>query len=271
MKDQIHLHLTHSRTPRDLQVVCSTRHSETPFVRGTNSASHGWIPPTPQRRSPLASPAAIPPTPDDVNNNKLHPLSYPSRSRSPFIQQSETTPSYATRYDPHRSQPDHRPNGSDNLEASLLKGGGAVPKTYKRRYLGLAERILLSFATGWGYAAPGVVATAATEWSDIEYTTLNSLSIASSLVFLVPAPFVIWVLNRQRPKRSIMIACVLTVLTMLGTWIVYGATRAKNFPGNVIGTIISSLAALFIIPHRRETRDFGSRTVVVRLPPLRNR
>lgn len=199
-----------------------------------------------------------PPPDDDLGNFELHPLSQPTRSRSPSLQDACNDSGYSTRNDPHR----YPSTTSGDLEASLLKGKEQELKTYKRRYLGLAELILLNFAAGWGYAAPGVVATTATEWFNVEYTTLNSLSIASSLVFLVPAPFVIWALNRHGPKRSIMIACILTVL---GNWIVYGATRAQNFPGNVIGTIISSLAAPFIVsaPTRYSRMWFSDRSRTV--------
>lgn len=122
---------------------------------------------------------------------------------------------------------------------------------------------------GWGYAAPGVVSTTATEWFGVSYETLNSLGIASSLAFLVPAPFVIWVLNKHGPKASIIVACTLTVL---GNWIVYAATRAKSFPGNVVGTIIAAWASPFIqaAPTRYSRQWFGdrSRTIATALQAL---
>ncbi len=102
------------------------------------------------------------------------------RADSRFSQNLQSSPSY-------ESYGSHRP--ADIEGKGLLQE--PVYRQYKRRYFGLSELALLNFATGWGFAAPGVVATTAIAWYDISYAELNNLSIASSLVFLVPAPFVI--------------------------------------------------------------------------------
>jgi fucose permease len=88
---------------------------------------------------------------------------------------------------------------------------------------------------------------------------LNNLGIASSLVFLVPAPFVIWILNRYGPKLSIIVAGVLTII---GNWVVYIAARERSFSVNVAGTIIHSLAAPFIMaaPTRYSRLWFSDRS-----------
>ena len=180
-------------------------------------------------------------TSGNVLHTELQPLDEPARpprSRSPSLYQPESYSAYS--YNSGYT-------GDDNdIEQKPLAHD--VPpeieyRRYKRRWFGLAELVLLNFATGWGNAAPGVVSTTATEWFDITYPQLNNLSIASSLVFLVPAPFVIWVLNRHGPKNSMIVACVLTVV---GNWIVYVATRMHSFPGNVVGTIIAALSAPFV-------------------------
>lgn len=192
--------------------------------------------------------------PPDLGDAELQPLSCPNRSRSPSLQQTGSLNTSSSRYEPNAYS--NGPTGG--IEAAPLKGEVQL-KTYKRRYFGLAELILLNFATGWGYAAPGVVSTTATEWFGVSYSMLNNLSIASSLVFLIPAPFVIWVLNRHGPKKSIIIAAVLTVI---GNWIVYGATRAKSFEGNIVGTVIAALAAPFVMaaPTRYSRQWFSDRS-----------
>jgi hypothetical protein len=115
---------------------------------------------------------------------------------------------------------------------------------YKRRWIGLGVLTLLNFASGWGTAAPGVVSTTATRWYDITYPMLNNLGIASSLSFLIPAPFVIWILNKYGPKMSIVVAAC---LTLVGNWVIYAGTRAHSFPVNVVGTIIAALSQPFAL------------------------
>ncbi|CAK3864356.1 Major facilitator superfamily domain-containing 7 [Lecanosticta acicola] len=142
-------------------------------------------------------------------------------------------------------------------------------RLYKRRWFGLAELTLLNFAVGRGYAAPGVVSSTATAWYGISFAESNYLSVASSLVFIVPAPFTIWILNRWGPKFSIIVACIFTVI---GNWIIYGGARAHNFPVNIFGTIVHSLALPFILamPTRYSRQWFGDRgrTLATALPSL---
>ncbi|EME81659.1 uncharacterized protein MYCFIDRAFT_78885 [Pseudocercospora fijiensis CIRAD86] len=124
-----------------------------------------------------------------------------------------------------------------------------------------------SFAVGWGYVAPGVVSSTATKWYGISFQELNNLSIVSSLVFLIPAPFTIWTLNRYGPKMCIIIACVLTVI---GNWVIFAGAATKNFPVNIAGNVIHSLASPFIIasPTRYSRQWFGDkgRTLATALP-----
>ena len=131
-------------------------------------------------------------------------------------------------------------------------------RLYKRRFFGLLELTLLNLAIGWGSMAPSVVSTTAKEWYGITYPELNNLNIASLLVFLVGAPFSVWILNKRGPKVSILIACVLTVI---GNWIVYAVTRTHSFPANIAGSIISALASPFVLaaPTRYSRLWFGDR------------
>lgn len=142
-------------------------------------------------------------------------------------------------------------------------------RLYKRRFFGLAQLTLLNFTIGWGYAAPGIISTTAAKWYGITYAQLNYLSIAGSLVFLLPAPFVVWVLNRHGPKLSILVACVLTVT---GNWIIYAGAHTHSFPASVVGTVVHSLASPFVLcaPTRysRQWFDDRSRTVATALPSL---
>ncbi|KAK3708052.1 hypothetical protein LTR37_011745 [Vermiconidia calcicola] len=204
-------------------------------------------PPDSEHYSPALYPSYR--TSNELNATELRPL---DRPRTTHSRESSLQESGSYEYDGYRY------NNAPDAEAKGLVTGD-VYQRYKRRYFGLTVLTLLNFTTGWGNAAPGVVSTTATEWFDISYAQLNGLSIASSLVFLVPAPFVIWIFNAKGPKLSIIVACILTVL---GNWVAYAATRAQNFPGNVVGIIISSLAAPFIMsaPTRYSRQWFGDRS-----------
>ena len=153
-----------------------------------------------------------------------------------------TTPDGHDDYDNYRYN-----NVPGDIESKFLIKDEHRPqefRLYKRRFYGLAHLTLLSFAIGWGYAAPSVVATTAKDWYGISFATLNYLSIAGSLVFIVPAPFVIWTLNKWGPKWGIVIA---SIFMILGNWIIYAGAATHNFKVNIAGTIIHSLAQPFAI------------------------
>lgn len=211
-----------------------------------------YTPLGPQGYTPQLEPPYRPSS--DLTSTELRQLnSDPSynRSRASSLQQPHPYDIYS-----YSGDGEAKPFVNGSIVNDLM-----VYQRYKRRCFGLAQITLLNFAIGkplvvllplqeimtffrgWGYAARGVVSTTATEWFNISYATPNNLSIASSLVFLVPAPFVIWVLNKHGPKVSIIVACVLTVV---GNWIIYAATSQHSFAGYVVGVVIYSLAAPFI-------------------------
>lgn len=158
--------------------------------------------------------------------------------------------------------------GGDDIETQGLVSE-PVYRVYKRRWIGLLELTLLNLAIGWGYTAPGVVSTTAIEWYNITYPELNNLNIASLVVFALPAPFVIWVLNKSGPKLAIIIACVFTVV---GNWIVYAGAKTHNFPVNIAGSVIGALASPFVLsaPTRYSRIWFNDkgRTLATALPSL---
>lgn len=183
-------------------------------------------------------------------------------SPDPWRLSRETTAQDNTEYDSSRY------NSLPDVERKGLVSETPY-KRYKRRYFGLAEITLLNFAVGWGYTAPGVISSTAKDWYGISFAELNYLSVASSLIFLVPAPFTIWTLNRYGPKFSIIFACIFTVI---GNWIIYAGAKTHNFPVNIFGTIVHSIALPFVLamPTRYSRQWFGDRgrTLATALPSL---
>ena len=187
-----------------------------------------------------------------------------SRPHSPEEQQATDYNSY--RHNRYNQPPD------DIENQHLIKQEQAPPtqfRLYKRRWFGLAELSLLSFAIGWSFTAASVVAETAVVWYDITFPELNNLSIASSLAFLAPAAVTIWVLNKFGPKWSLVVSAILIVI---GDWVIYAGAATHNFKINIAGTVIHSLAMPFALcaPTRYSRQWFGDsgRTLATAIPSL---
>ena len=204
--------------------------------------------------------------PNDLANNDRLELDDERDSLRP-------TSTEQTDYDSYRqnrySQPPDDIENQHLIKDELQQQPPTQYRLYKRRWFGLVELSLLSFAIGWGYTAPSVVADTAREWYGISFPELNTLSIASSLVFLAPAPFAIWILNKSGPKWSIVLSSVLVVI---GSWVIYAGAATHNFNVNIAGTVIHSLAMPFTMcaPTRYSRQWFGdsSRTLATAIPSL---
>jgi hypothetical protein len=202
----------------------------------------------------------------DIANNDHLDLDGYGNASGPGSPEREATDYESYRHN-HYNQP------PDDIENQHLIKEEQLPLTqfrlYKRRWFGLVELSLLSFAIGWGYTAPSVVAETAKDWYGITFPMLNSLSIASSLVFLVPAPFTIWILNKFGPKWSLVLSSVLVVI---GSWVIYAGAATHSFKVNIAGTIIHSLAMPFTLcaPTRYSRQWFGDsgRTLATAIPSL---
>ena len=136
-------------------------------------------------------------------------------------------------------------------------------KVYKRRWLGLAQLVLLNIVVSWdvGYEistrhfdrdanAPqwltfAPVSTSAATYFDVSETAINWLSTAFLFSFSVAAPLVIWTLHRS-PKESILCA---SGLLLAGNWVRYAGTRANGGTFGVVmfGQILTGLAQPFVL------------------------
>lgn len=205
--------------------------------------------------------------PNDIADSETMPLDGNGDTSRPNTPPGET----ATDYDAYRQNHYHQPP-EDIENQHLIKDEQPQPtqyRLYKRRWFGLAELSLLSLAIGWGYTAPGVVANTARQWYGISFPELNALSIASNLVFLVPAPFTIWILNKAGPKWSLVISCIFVVT---GNWIIYAGAATQNFKVNIAGSVLHSVAMPFTLcaPTRYSRQWFGDsgRTLATAIPSL---
>ncbi|KAJ4404736.1 hypothetical protein N0V91_005686 [Didymella pomorum] len=118
-------------------------------------------------------------------------------------------------------------------------------KVYKRRWLGLAQLVLLNIVVSWDWLTFAPVSTSAATYFDVSETAINWLSTGFLFSFAVAAPLVIWTLHRS-PKESILWA---SGLLLVGNWIRYAGTRASGgiFGVVMFGQILTGLAQPFVL------------------------
>ncbi|KAI3398958.1 hypothetical protein diail_7985 [Diaporthe ilicicola] len=118
-------------------------------------------------------------------------------------------------------------------------------KVYKRRWFGLVQLTLLNIVVSWDWLTLSPVVSSAAEFFNTSESSINWLSTAFLLAFVVVAPLVIYVLH-WGPKPSI-IAC--SVLILVGNWIRYGGARASppNFGVVMFGQILIGFSQPFVL------------------------
>ncbi|KAF1930002.1 MFS general substrate transporter [Didymella exigua CBS 183.55] len=118
-------------------------------------------------------------------------------------------------------------------------------KVYKRRWLGLAQLVLLNIVVSWDWLTFAPVSTSAATYFSVSETAINWLSTGFLFSFAVAAPLVIWTLHRS-PKESILWA---SGLLLVGNWIRYAGTRASGGMYGVVmfGQILTGLAQPFVL------------------------
>ncbi|OBT65512.1 hypothetical protein VE03_05005 [Pseudogymnoascus sp. 23342-1-I1] len=128
----------------------------------------------------------------------------------------------------------------------LLEGGGGevVWKVYKRRWFGLLQLVLLNVVVSWDWLSFAPVSTTSSEYFNTSMTAINWLSTGFLFAFCVATPFTIYVLHKGGPKPAIITA---SVLLLIGNWIRYGGTRAKNYGVVMFGQILTGFAQPFVL------------------------
>ncbi|CAO2655813.1 Nn.00g046160.m01.CDS01 [Neocucurbitaria sp. VM-36] len=118
-------------------------------------------------------------------------------------------------------------------------------KVYKRRWLGLAQLVLLNIVVSWDWLTFAPVSTTSATYFGVSETAINWLSTGFLFAFVVACPLVIYLLHRG-PKDSIIAA---SVLLLLGNWIRYAGTKANGgiFGLVMFGQILTGLAQPFVL------------------------
>ena len=152
-----------------------------------------------------------------------------------------------------------------------IKEPGTAPfyKVYKRRWLGLMEMALLNLALGWTGTAFVALTVPLAHYFDVPIARINIVSSITAAAFVAPCPLVIWVINKYGPKASMNICAA---VFLIGTWVIYGATRAHSYGGLIAGSVLSSVAQPFVLcaPTRYSKLWFPprGRTMATAIPSL---
>ncbi|KAI5362214.1 Putative major facilitator superfamily, MFS transporter superfamily [Septoria linicola] len=119
-------------------------------------------------------------------------------------------------------------------------------RVYKRRFLGLAQLVLLNIIVSWDWLTFAAVSDTSAEYFRVSNSAINWLSTGFLFAFVVAAPATIWVLNHHGPKVSILVA---SALVLAGNWIRYAGTRANHgyFGVVMFGQILIGLAQPFVL------------------------
>lgn len=117
-------------------------------------------------------------------------------------------------------------------------------KVYKRRFFGLAQLCLLNIVVSWDWIAFAPVSKTSAQYFNTSETNINWVSTAFLFAFCVTTPPTFFVLHRYGTKTAIIIAAS---LLLVGNWVKYGATRANNFAGVMVGQLIIGFAQPFVL------------------------
>ncbi len=117
-------------------------------------------------------------------------------------------------------------------------------KVYKRRFFGLAQLVLLNIVVSWDWIAFAPVSSTSARYFGVSEASINWVSTAFLFAFCVATPATLWVLHRYGTRPAIIAAAG---LLLVGNWIKYGATRANNFAGVMVGQLIIGFAQPFVL------------------------
>jgi MFS family permease len=117
-------------------------------------------------------------------------------------------------------------------------------KVYKRRFFGLAQLVLLNIVVSWDWIAFAPVSSTSAQYFGVSESSINWVSTAFLFAFCVTTPATFWVLHKHGTRPAIIVAAS---LLLVGNWVKYGATRANNFAGVMVGQLIIGFAQPFVL------------------------
>ncbi|KAH7312303.1 major facilitator superfamily domain-containing protein [Stachybotrys elegans] len=121
-----------------------------------------------------------------------------------------------------------------------------VYRTYKRRWFGLVQLALMNIVVSWDWLTFAPVASNAATYYSVPESTINWISTAFFLAFVVSFPVAIFAIHRG-PKLACMIAAV---LILIGNWIRYAGSTSRgggNVAHSMAGEIIIGFAQPFVL------------------------
>lgn len=128
------------------------------------------------------------------------------------------------------------------LTEPSLEGTSPVEyKTYKRRWFGLVQLILLNIVISWSWLSYSPVVNDAATFFQTTPSVINWLSTAFLFAFCVAAPVALYAIYHRGAKFAFNLA---SILVMTGSWIRYGGTRASppSYGAVMVGQILIGLA-----------------------------
>lgn len=117
-------------------------------------------------------------------------------------------------------------------------------RTYRRRFIGLSELILLNIIVSWNWIAFASISSTAATYFSVSESTINWLSTAVLFAFVIATPLTFYALGRYGPKTSIVVAAC---LLLVGNWIKYGGARSNQFAVVMLGQLLIGFAQPFVL------------------------
>ncbi|CEJ90930.1 Putative Major facilitator superfamily transporter [[Torrubiella] hemipterigena] len=134
-----------------------------------------------------------------------------------------------------------------NGDESVAAGDAPIQyRTYKRRWFGLFQLVLMNIVVSWDWLTYAPVPEQAASYYGVSTSAINWISTAFFLSFVAVFPLAIAALHRG-PKLSFMISAV---LLLIGNWIRYaGSTSSEggHFAYAMAGEILIGFAQPFIL------------------------
>jgi len=137
-----------------------------------------------------------------------------------------------------------RPSPARRTLSRISTTSNVPYKVYKRRFFGLAQLVLLNIVVSWDWIAFAPVSSTSAQYFHTTETNINWVSTAFLFAFCITTPATFYVLHKHGPKTAIIIAAS---LLLVGNWIKYGATKANNFAGVMVGQLIIGFAQPFVL------------------------
>jgi FLVCR family MFS transporter 7 len=129
----------------------------------------------------------------------------------------------------------------------ILESPTTPPKTYRRRYVILAQLSLLNIVVSWCWLTFAPVSSTSATYFNVSINSINWLSTGFLFAFVAATPATLWTLNKHGPRGAIIAA---SVLIAIGSWIRYAGTKAGeqgHFGVVVLGQVLIGLAQPFVL------------------------